>query len=102
MRVITLVKPCSRIQMISSWRRTRRWLAPYPPGRSHTASLSFRIHAKLRGWMPWAHLPFIATGAAPSRWGPSCGLVGGGRGDEAGGGDGGGDVVDAHHAGPAR
>src|SRR5680860_331626 len=43
--------------MISSWRRTRRWLSPYPPGRSQIASLSLRIHVKCRGLMPNAHLP---------------------------------------------
>src|SRR3954468_12152879 len=64
MSEITQVKPCSRIQMISSWRRTRRWFAPYPPGRSHTASLSLMTHAKLRGWIPWAHLPFMPGTAA--------------------------------------
>src|SRR5918994_5952850 len=53
----TMPNPFSRIQMISSWRRTRRWLSPYPPGRSQIASLSLRIHVKWRGVMPSAHLP---------------------------------------------
>src|SRR5829696_676385 len=54
---ITHPNPFSRIQMISSWRRTRRWLSPYPPGRSQMASLSFRIHVKWRGVIPSAHFP---------------------------------------------
>src|SRR5687768_10849554 len=48
--------------MISSWRRTRRWLSPYPPGRSQIASLSFRIHVKWRGVIPSAHFPLSFGG----------------------------------------
>src|SRR5262245_9462220 len=83
--------------MISSCRRTRRWLAPYPPGRSHTASLSFRIHAKFRGWMPWAHFPFIGTCDAPS-----CCVLRDVAADDQGGVSGGPHVVRAHHRGAAR
>src|SRR5438067_892371 len=87
----THVKPCSRIQMISSWRRTRRWLAPYPPGRSQTANLSLTTHEKFRGWMPWAHLPFI----------PGTALLPGQRcspGDDLGGVHGGPHIMHPNHA----
>ncbi len=47
----------SRSQMISSWRRTRRWFSPYPPGRSQMASLSLMTQVKFRGVMPRAHFP---------------------------------------------
>src|SRR5918993_4037577 len=57
MMLIRQPKLFSRSQMISSWRRTRRWLSPYPPGRSQIASLSLRIQVKWRGVMPSAHLP---------------------------------------------
>src|SRR5215210_3291871 len=57
--------------MISSWRRTRRWLSPYPPGRSQIASLSLRIHVKWRGVIPSAHLPRSLGGISAAlrcRW----------------------------------
>src|SRR6478609_5304250 len=57
--------------MISSWRRTRRWLSPYPPGRSQIASLSLRIQVKWRGVMPSAHLPRSLGGISATfgcRW----------------------------------
>jgi len=57
MMLTTQPNPFSRSQMISSCRRTRRWLSPLPPGRSHTASLSFMNQVKLRGVMPSAHFP---------------------------------------------
>ena len=43
---MTRSKPCSRIQMISSWRRTLRWFWPKPPGRSQMASWSLMIQWK--------------------------------------------------------
>ena len=64
--------------MISSWRRTRRWLSPYPPGRSQIASLSLRIQVKWRGVMPSAHLPRSLGGISAAfrcrcRLEPHCG-----------------------------
>jgi hypothetical protein len=56
---MTRPKPWTRSQMISSWRRTRRWLTEKPPGRSLTAKWSLMTQVKLRGGMPAAHLPFM-------------------------------------------
>src|SRR5579862_555863 len=58
---MTRLKPWTRSQMISSWRRTRRWLGAKPPGRSLTAKRSFNTQVKLRGTMPAAHLPFTMS-----------------------------------------
>src|SRR5664280_3040103 len=44
--------------MISSWRRTLRWLGAKPPGRSLMASRSLITQVKLRGGIPAAHFPF--------------------------------------------
>ena len=50
-------KRCSRNHNTSSWRRTRRWDVPVPPGRTQIASWSPIIQSNLRGLIPWAHLP---------------------------------------------
>ena len=62
----TRVKPCTRSQMISSWRRTRRWLGAKPPGRSLTASWSWITQVKLRGGMPAAHFPSCRVRRRPA------------------------------------
>ena len=59
----TQAKPCSRIQMISSWRRTRRWFGAVAARPLAHGELVLDDPGKLRGWMPWAHLPFTATAA---------------------------------------
>ena len=56
---MTRPKPCTRSQIISSWRRTRRWFGANPPGRSLMAKWSFMTQVKFLGGMPAAHFPFM-------------------------------------------
>ena len=87
--------------MISSWRRTLRWLAPNPPGRSQMASWSWMIQWKWRGWMPCAHLPFAAMSSPPDRPGPVMPPVDPDHGgDDVAARDGRTDVVDTDHPRP--
>ena len=93
--------------MISSWRRTLRWLGAKPPGRSLMARRSLITQVKLRGGIPAAHLPFTRdlrrpspapVGAVSVRSEPPG--LGSDRSDQHRRLDGGGDVVDPDHPCP--